>query len=41
MHIGSTTDIGGVVVGPLEIAMIRALRAAGGGVGDVPVLLLK
>lgn len=41
MHVGSTTDIGGIVVGPLEIAMIRALRAAGGGVGDVPVLLLK
>lgn len=41
MHVGGTTDIGGIVVGPLVIAMIRALRAAGGSIGDVPVLLLE
>lgn len=41
MHVRGTADIGSIVVGPLEITVIRALRAASGGIGNVPVLLLE
>ena len=41
VHVAGPADVGRVVVGPLPVAVVGALGLAGGGVGNVPVLLLE